>query len=573
MTAIRGILALSMVGRLVTAHAELVPGLPVYSMDGSVDTSRTVAGFQAEVWRISTPSPANLTGMTVDDGGQVWIAWQSDVLEQDGEYYRVVRSDVFLGKLEDGGVEIVVPVAPRDPDTWWTYAIASGPGGGPWCATNNRAYDYDMETIHVFPCDDTEAGSIQDRRIHSDNRGWQLEFIDGEPVILEETEGGLQAYWVRSDLAEEVYTEFVLGAPLSCCGRIQTAQIGPALAVLWEGGMHFPHSGDASASYDIMSVNRNGRWKTKQVVATHMRAAYWNEDVALHHDQDDLVSFAKAMDIGSDGRSRVYVPFIQDPAPQAESDQARDGWVPFSINARLQIRAYEAATLDTVEEWTLGYDERRETMEFPRAGLTTHAAAVTVGHERVGFAVTRAGNLDLWVLAGGSWYGPYRIASGTSASPEHQPFWLYSLSGPSHFPGISTPEIAVDGEGCYWLAWDREGIVHVARVSPEELGLEVPTGMARGEGPRSPLLAQNAPNPFNAQTLIEAQVPSGAAMRLDIFNLRGQRVRSLALSPGSSQVLWDGKDDAGRSLASGVYLYRLQEGDHTWAFRRMALIR
>ena len=87
------------------------------------------------------------------------------------------------------------------------------------------------------------------------------------------------------------------------------------------------------------------------------------------------------------------------------------------------------------------------------------------------------------------------------------------------------------------------------------------------------MLDQNTPNPFNAQTVIEAHVPSGAAMRLDIFNLRAQRVRSLALPPGSSQVLWDGTDDSGRPVASGVYLYRLQEGDHTWAFRRMALIR
>ena len=133
MTAIRGILAFSMVGWLVTAHAELVPGLPVYSMDGSVDTSRTLPGFKAEVWQVSIPSPANLTGMTVDDEGRVWIAWQSDVLEQDGEYSKLVRTDVFLGKLEDGGVEIVVPVASQAAQPWWTYAITAGPGG-PWCA-------------------------------------------------------------------------------------------------------------------------------------------------------------------------------------------------------------------------------------------------------------------------------------------------------------------------------------------------------------------------------------------------------------------------------------------------------
>ena len=560
MTAIRGILALSMVGWLVTAHAELVPGLPVYSMDGSVDTSRTVAGFQAEVWQILTPSPANLTGMTVDDEGRVWIAWQSDVLEQDGEYYRLVRSDVFLGRLEDGGVEIVVPVTPRDPDTWWSYAIASGPGG-PWCAINMRAYDYDMETIHVFPCDDTEAGSIQDRRIHSDRR-WQLEFVDGEPVILEETEGGLQAYWVRSDLAQEIHTVKALGVSLYQRGPIHVAQVGTVLAVVWGGSISFPHTLGWTESYNFLSIHRDGRWETEQVLTAYSADASHDDEV-LRPDQTRLLSFAQAMDIGSDGGSLIYMPFIQDDeAPQAEPDHVASAdeyaWVPFSINVSPRVRAYEAATLDTVEEWILGYEERREIV-----GPTTHVA-VTVGHERVGFAVTRVGNLDLWVLTGGSWYGPYRIASGISMSSEYH----FAMAS-----GISGPGIAVDGEGSYWLAWDREGTVHVARVSPEELGLDAPTGITRGEGPRSPMLAQNAPNPFNAQTVIEAHVPSGAGTRIDIFNLRAQRVRSLALPPGSSQVLWDGTDDAGRSVASGVYLYRLQEGDHTWAFRRMALIR
>ena len=533
-------------------HAELVPGLPVYTMDGSVDTSRTMAGFQAEVWQISTPSPARVAGMVVDDQGRVWMAWESDVLRQGSEYDILERTDVFLGQLDAaGGVEFVHPVAPQGSgSTQWSYAMADGPEG-PWCAIVTYDDRRNTERLHVFPCDDNRSGWIQDRT-PTRYGAWGLAFMGGEPVVLEEAYGGLQAYWVRSGFAEEVYTQELLGSPLSCCGSIRAVWAGPTLAVLWGGSLFFPHSNSYSESYNFLSIYRDARWETELVTVTGYQVA-WEpedvglpEDVALHPDQTQFHSFAKAMDIGSDGASRVYIPFVQDAAPQPDPDRADEGRVPFYIHVRPQVRAYEAVTLDTVEEWTLGYEKRRE-----RVGPTTHGA-VTAGHERVGFVLARAGNLDLWVLTGGSsWYGPYRIISGISASPD----------------------IVVDLKGNYWLAWSQDGTVHVARVSPEDLGLEVPTGITRTEKPGSPVLAQNAPNPFNAQTVIEAHVPGGSAMRLDIFNLHAQRVRSLALPPGAHQVLWDGTDDSGRSVASGVYLYRLQEGERTWAFRRMALIR
>ena len=549
------ILAFSVLGWIGPAHAELVPGLPVYSMDGSVDTSRTMAGFQAEVWQISTPLPARVAGLVVDDQGRVWIAWESDVRRQD--------ADVFLGKLDAaGGVEFVHPVAPRGlAPGWWRYAMAAGPEG-PWCAivtTNDRR---GTERLHVFPCDDIEAGWIQDRTSRRSGT-WGLAFIGGEPVVFEDAGGGLQAYWVRSGFAEEVYLEFASYVPMSCCGSIRATWAGPTLAVLWGGSLSFPHSRNYGESNDFLSIHRDGSWKTELVTKTRYQDPFFpedlglHEDVALHPEQVQVHSFAEAMNIGSDGASRVYIPFVQDAAPQPDPARANNGRVPFYIQARPQVRAYEAATLDTVEEWTLGYKERRE-----RVWHTTHAAAVTAGHERVGFAITRGGNLDLWVLTGGSWYGPYRITSGISVS-----YPTLAASYPA------SPDIVVDLKGHYWLAWSQDGTVHVARVSPEDLGLEAPTGITRTERPGSPVLAQNAPNPFNAQTVIEAHVPGGSPMRLDIFNLHAQRVRSLTLPPGAHQVLWDGMDDSGRSVASGVYLYRLQEGKRTWAFRRMALIR
>lgn len=73
------------------------------------------------------------------------------------------------------------------------------------------------------------------------------------------------------------------------------------------------------------------------------------------------------------------------------------------------------------------------------------------------------------------------------------------------------------------------------------------------------------PNPFNATTVIPFTVPADVVgdVQLTIHNLLGQQVRHLVdghLPPGRQQVLWDGRDDAGAGLASGVYLIRLQTG-------------
>ena len=78
--------------------------------------------------------------------------------------------------------------------------------------------------------------------------------------------------------------------------------------------------------------------------------------------------------------------------------------------------------------------------------------------------------------------------------------------------------------------------------------------------PDGPQLQQNAPNPFNSETLISwFQLRPGAA-RVEVFALTGQRVAVLHQGPkkaGVHRVHWDGRDDRGRPLASGVYLYRL----------------
>ena len=88
-------------------------------------------------------------------------------------------------------------------------------------------------------------------------------------------------------------------------------------------------------------------------------------------------------------------------------------------------------------------------------------------------------------------------------------------------------------------------------------------------------LGQNAPNPFNSSTIIPYEIATAASAELVIYNVAGQRVRTFVLgyrSPGEYHIVWNGRDDGGRKLGSGVYLYALKNGVEA-AWRKAILVK
>jgi len=74
-------------------------------------------------------------------------------------------------------------------------------------------------------------------------------------------------------------------------------------------------------------------------------------------------------------------------------------------------------------------------------------------------------------------------------------------------------------------------------------------------------LYSNYPNPFNPATHIRFTIPKSGYVKLAIYNLRGERVRTLVaenLKAGEYGRIWDGKDEFGKDLASGIYFSALQ---------------
>ena len=156
-------------------------------------------------------------------------------------------------------------------------------------------------------------------------------------------------------------------------------------------------------------------------------------------------------------------------------------------------------------------------------------------------------NVSFTVTAGG---GTLSSATATTNANGRARTWLTLGSE----LGTNTVEATVEGlEPVTFTAVGQES--PLASLFDAFLG-----GGKRVALPDSPQLLQNAPNPFNSQTVLSYFLHAPGPARLEVFTLTGQRVAVLQQGPqqaGYHRLHWDGRDAAGRPVASGAYLYRL----------------
>ncbi|HEQ97913.1 MAG TPA: T9SS type A sorting domain-containing protein [candidate division Zixibacteria bacterium] len=102
-----------------------------------------------------------------------------------------------------------------------------------------------------------------------------------------------------------------------------------------------------------------------------------------------------------------------------------------------------------------------------------------------------------------------------------------------------------------------------------------PAGRIAANTPRDFILAANYPNPFNPTTTIEYTIPSQTQVTIDVFNVLGQKVKTLVNETqpaGTYQTEWNGTDEASQTVATGVYFYRLSAGDVTMT-KKMVMVK
>jgi predicted outer membrane repeat protein len=90
------------------------------------------------------------------------------------------------------------------------------------------------------------------------------------------------------------------------------------------------------------------------------------------------------------------------------------------------------------------------------------------------------------------------------------------------------------------------------------------------------LLHQNFPNPFNPETTIKFNLIESGDVKLKIYNIKGQKVKTLfheVLAAGQHSVAWNGKDDSGKPVSSGIYFYKLNVNGKTEALKKCLLLK
>ncbi|NOZ57620.1 MAG: hypothetical protein GXO73_12625 [Calditrichaeota bacterium] len=122
---------------------------------------------------------------------------------------------------------------------------------------------------------------------------------------------------------------------------------------------------------------------------------------------------------------------------------------------------------------------------------------------------------------------------------------------------------------------DKRIRVVFSQVEVKPFAVSAVPGGSDNQVPRKLGLYPAYPNPFNAATQLRVDLPRRGDLKILVFNTAGQKVRTLfngRRGPGSFRFTWDGRDDAGQVLASGVYTCLLKFGAER-RVRKMILLR
>jgi len=193
-------------------------------------------------------------------------------------------------------------------------------------------------------------------------------------------------------------------------------------------------------------------------------------------------------------------------------------------------------------------------------------------------------------------YNQYTIQAGDDASLEKFQIILYPIDGADgdvviqyhtvDNPGTTTNYCTVGLEDHHQLSGLTYSYCNVYPVTAQELvaGLAIRfsttapdnyVSASDGVMPVPVTNLRNYPNPFNPTTSIAFDLKTAAAVTLAIYNTKGQLVRYLHkgdLEAGTNSFVWDGTDLSGRTVASGIYLYRLDLGAQSYS-RKMLLMK
>ncbi|MBU0711592.1 T9SS type A sorting domain-containing protein [bacterium] len=173
---------------------------------------------------------------------------------------------------------------------------------------------------------------------------------------------------------------------------------------------------------------------------------------------------------------------------------------------------------------------------------------------------------------GASFTAPAKVSNNTYPSAENFP----EISIGSVRDAIG--DVFAGGADITWIEYNTAttyGFNVMHGVIPALTDVNGVVGSASGNLPSEYILAQNYPNPFNPTTTIRFGIPEKSNVSLTIYNIMGQKVRTLVndmQTANNYSVFWDSRDSFGNLVSSGVYFYQLQT-DSQILTRKMLLVK
>ena len=298
---------------------------------------------------------------------------------------------------------------------------------------------------------------------------------------------------------------------------------------------------------------------------------------------------------GQQGRAgaTLAAPFVVSVSDQYDSPLAGTV-VSFSVTAGGGTLASTTATTDANgharSTLTLGSDLGTNTVTASVAGLDSITFTATTV-EQVPHSLTKVSGDGQQGQAGEQLAKPFVVlVLDEDGAAMARVSVTFTVTGGGGTMSSTTAMTSTYGRAARTLTLGDEPGTNTVAVSVAGLDPVTFTATAVGEEPAFDLsdlfgkrvalpdntqLLQNAPNPFNSQTIVSYFLLEPGPVRLEVFALSGQRIAVLDHGPqqaGYHRLSWDGRDAAGRSVASGTYLYRLVT-DEVVLTRKLVLLR
>jgi photosystem II stability/assembly factor-like uncharacterized protein len=480
------------------------PALPNWSLQTAVPTAANLYSVKVVSASVIWAGGTGGTVVRTTDGGENWVDVSSSSIQ--GDVYNITALD---------GTTAFVTTTPSS-----TYIYRTTDGGTSWQQVFAQTGGF-IDAIQMF--DATNGLAVGDP-------------VGGKWTVLKTTDGGASWYRIAS---EPVQAGTEAGWNNSMC---------------WIGSTHGWFGTNNSRIY--RTTDGGATWSSASTTAANSYS----------------VSFADVTN-GLAGFSAATI---------NRSTNGGAGWftaAPPSSSGAI----YVAAAPNSTYFWHVdGSNNMRKSTQGGASGswTTQYLPPVSGGINHLMFADT----VDGWAVTGSGEIlksGTYSAAPTITSIPETsaavgQPYsYDAGAAGfpvPTYYLILSPSGMTIDTVSGV-VSWTpaSQGIVDVTVRAVNALGMDeqsftIDVGPSTGidanagDRPKRFALEQNFPNPFNPLTTIRYSLPRETHVVLKIYNLLGQEVRTLVDGrehPGIKVAVWDGRDDHGRTVSSGLYIYRL----------------